>query len=158
MLRMLASVEAVKPLISALAACPHKACLFPHRDFRIILPLGGKTQGWEKSSNSLVENALGESSSFDGKWTATLSISPSESCMPVTGVLPLFLFYLLNPLIFPFMPKDVAHEKSCAGISACTADECFASSPWRDCFVFFWNMCYLKTLFYENYLIKEKHS
>lgn len=44
--------------------------------------------------------------------------------MPVRGVLLLFLFYLLNPLIFPFMPKDVAHEKSCAGISACTADEC----------------------------------
>lgn len=35
----------------------------------------------------------------------TLSISPFESCMPVMGVLLLFLFYLLNPLLFPLCQR-----------------------------------------------------
>lgn len=83
----------------------HNACLFPHRDFRIILPLGGKTRGWEKSSNALVEKAYGSLPALTGNEQATLSISPFESRMPVMGALLLFLFYLLNPLLFPLCQR-----------------------------------------------------
>lgn len=159
MLRMLASVEAVKPLISALAACPHNACLFPHRDFRIILPLGGKTRGWEKSSNSLVENALRESSSFDGKWTSHpehLSFWELHAC---DGCSPPISLLSFEPSDFSLYAKGCCPWKElCRYFSLhCRWVLCILSLKGLFCFLSK-QMCYLKTLFYENYLIKEKHS